>query len=126
MASDKNKELLQASVLAIAKKVGYPKHLINFYYQAGLPRFNPTFKDLLASDKFQKEIVKRIGKNKIKRSKDFFKNLAYKVIAANGTPGDYFRNDQGEIETKAPGSISVLTAFIINGQLERVIRDGKK
>lgn len=122
MASDKNVGFMTESVLVIAKKIGYPTSLLHFYYQVGLPRFNPTLKDLLGSDKFEKEIIKKIGK----KNKDFYKSIAYKAIAENGTPGDYFRNDQGEIETKAPGSISVLTSFIINGHLERLIRQGKK
>ncbi len=120
MCSDKNKDFMAKEVKKIVKRVGYPENLISFYFQVGLPRFNPTKSDVLESDKFKEEFLgKELGNKKLKNIEK--ERLVYQKIAENGTPGDYFRNDNGEIETKAPGSISTLTSYIINGHFRKAL-----
>ena len=123
MCNDKNKDFLMKEIRRIVRRSGYPEELISFYHQVGLPRFNPTKKDLLESDKFKEEFLDKIDVDKKMGNKEK-ERLAYQKIAENGTPGDYFRDDNGQIETKAPGTISILTAYIINGHFREALKQG--
>jgi len=124
MGSHRNSATIKKK-LVDKHQYGLAQGQVTIYTQHGIFRLNPTGDDL----RYDMETITRIQRSYEQTSPgmDWY---AYRdreideMLAANGTPGDFFRKNDGRVSLAPAGHQEAITLLVLNRQLLTLARKG--